>query len=144
MTTSTEHHDAQLAAIKARHAEIAKKFSDPSVTRVGPDEMVAATFSQLALCSVMVDPIGRFWRVDGVNGAEMVFDPGPRSIGYSHGDRPAGWVTALGDMGPLGGDEGDGGAAMRGRLLNLINSGGATVADPDDTQAAQGFPAKEG
>lgn len=84
MTTATEHHDAQLAAIKARHDEVRRQINDPGVTEVTmPGGM---RWDQTGLSTVMVDEIGRFWNVDG-NVMRMVFDPGPRNVGYSHGDR---------------------------------------------------------
>lgn len=116
MTTAQEHHDAQLAAIKARHAELAAKFRDPAVTRIAAGEW-SGSFEQLGLSEVKVDSLGRFWRMEWGGGAEMVFDPNARA------DEPVREVQ---------------------RPLMFNRRDGFFLApEADATQAAQGFPAKE-
>lgn len=80
MTTAAESHDAQLAAIKARHAQVARQFSDPAVTVIEDGITDMAMVHQIGLMSVYLDPIGRFWTIT-IGGeprritARMVFDP---------------------------------------------------------------------
>jgi hypothetical protein len=121
MTTAAESHDAQLAAIKARHTEIAAKFSDPAVTRVD-EGLDFAMIAQVGLSVVYIDDIGRFWKITAGGEprrmiAEMVFDPKA--------------MSAVWEVEPVAQDE------------VYVREGEPRAApDSDDTQAAQGFAAK--
>lgn len=125
MTTAAEHHDSQLAAIKARHEEVRHQLRDPAVTELKlPPSM---RLDQTGLSAVMVDKIGRFWNVDGET-LKVVFDPKPaRAPLYSPADIASG-------LRPIGQ-----------RVYDVHAEKWITpgVPDTDDTQAAQGFPAKE-
>lgn len=145
MTTATEHHDAQLAAIKARHAALAQKFTDPAVTEIAIDADAPLLY-QLGLEAVFVDLIGRFWKMSGTS-AVMLFDPqaafrpGVCDVDFNRPKVVAEWLEFPASQHQalvlaLGGDAA--GVHFREPVQPL------TYHDPDDTQAAQGFPAKEG
>lgn len=80
MTTATESHDAQLAAIKARHEAVRQKFADPGVTEIDGEISDLAMVHDAGLMSAYLDPLGRLWTLT-LEGeprrivARMAFDP---------------------------------------------------------------------
>lgn len=76
MTTATERHDEQLAAIKARHAALGAELMTPNLP-IGHQVKLSGspTMAQLGLSNVFADSGLRLWCENGEGVLMLVHDP---------------------------------------------------------------------